>query len=98
MSDEQELPLSDLEEWKKKFPQATKLRGKHYVKPRGYAGIPGTGPEGETCKTCFFYRAYRRYSKCEKNRHNWSHGRATDILARTPACNHWEKKNERPTD
>lgn len=92
MSEEMELPLSDLEAWKKKHPHIT--RGKHYVKPRGYAGIPGTGPENETCQTCTFARNYRRYWKCEKIRRLWTHGRGSDILARSPACNHWEKKDE----
>lgn len=26
--------------------------GKNYVRPAGYAAMPGTGPEGETCGSC----------------------------------------------
>lgn len=64
-------------------------------KPRGYAWTPGTGPAGETCGTCFYLhrRALaRNYLKCSKNRQCWTGGRASDILSRSPACKHWEKK------
>lgn len=38
---------------------------------RGYAATPGTGPEGETCKTCRFKvssdgRSAKHFLKCER--------------------------------
>ena len=42
--------------------------GKHYVQPWGYYAPPGTGPVGETCKTCahICVRGFAagRYLKC----------------------------------
>ena len=61
--------------------------------PRGYAAPPGTGPEGETCKTCrhlFRNEMSKTYLKCGKAQHKWTGGRASDILARAPACREWE--------
>lgn len=69
-----------------------KARGKHYVEPRGYAGMPGTGPEGKTCRMCVSYYNGRGFPKCEKNRARWTHGRASDILAGSPACKLFEEK------
>lgn len=67
-------------------------RGKHYVVPRGYAYHPGSGPQGETCSTCAFIARLGRYRKCKKYREfkRWTHGPATDILARSPACKYWQ--------
>lgn len=65
--------------------------------PRGYAAIPGTGPDGETCRSCASYVHVgkgRQYAKCELMRHNWTHGPGTDILARSPACARWESAQE----
>lgn len=69
-------------------------RGKHYVQPRGYAFPPGTGPKGETCKTCEHkvIMGGGRYSKCVKAKAKWTHSRRTDILASSPACRYWEPK------
>lgn len=82
------------------FPEGTqfaltepKKRGKHYVEPRGYAYMPGTGPEGETCGTCKHHaplQMAKRYHKCRLAQHKWTHGRGSDILVRSPACKHWE--------
>lgn len=69
------------------------VRGKHYCQPRGYAYFPGTGPKGETCRTCQHCISFRRWNKCDKSRLKWTGGRASDILARAPACKFWEKKN-----
>lgn len=64
-------------------------------RPNGYAGVPGTGPGGETCKTCEFCAAVdyhdKRYYKCKK-RLKWTHGLGTDILLKSPACQFWEKE------
>lgn len=62
--------------------------------PAGYAALPGTGPEGETCKTCknmvrvTFAKTYR---KCGLMRAQWTGGGKTDVRARSPACKRWEK-------
>lgn len=74
-----------------------KKRGKHYVEPRGYAAPPGTGPAGETCKTCKHY-THRHwggtYRKCMLNRAKWTRGPGTDIRAGSPACSKWEAEPE----
>lgn len=67
------------------------------TKKNGYAAIPGTGPAGETCKTCRFKvssdgRSAKHFLKCELRRATWTHGEGTDILARSPACSKWEAK------
>lgn len=37
------------------------LKAKPKPVVRGYAAPPGTGPAGETCKTCQHYRSARLY-------------------------------------
>jgi len=64
------------------------------TQPKGYAAPPGTGPKGETCKTCEHYcriRYAKTYLKCAKVRARWTNGPGTDILAKSPACAYWEK-------
>ncbi len=61
--------------------------------PSGYAARPGTGPEGETCRTCkhLVRRHYARvYLKCGLTEAAWTGGRKTDVLARSPSCAKWE--------
>ncbi len=69
-------------------------RGKHYVKPSGHAAPPGSGPKGETCKTCrHLVRVQggaKRYPKCGMAKGGWTHGRASDVLVSSPACSRWE--------
>lgn len=69
-------------------------------KPDGYAAAPGTGPRGETCKTCrhtFANQQAKTYWKCGLMRRVWTGGRKTDILVRSPACMRWEAKaGDRP--
>ena len=63
----------------------------------GYAAPPGSGPKGETCRTCLHFTRIRyagTYRKCGLMRQHWTHGQGTDILARAPACNRWEKPDE----
>jgi hypothetical protein len=69
-------------------------RGRHYVQPRGYAYSPGTGPAGETCGSCSLIERHRRWCKCghEYAVRKHTRGRASDILARSPACRYWEQK------
>jgi hypothetical protein len=63
----------------------------------GYAAAPGTGPEGETCKTCKHIHANqmaKTYYKCALMRHKWTGGPKTDIRVKSPACVRWERKEE----
>ena len=65
-------------------------RGKHYTEPRGYAAPPGTGPDDKQCRHCAHYAHAEgvagSYPKCGLMRRAWTGGRATDILAKAPAC------------
>ena len=67
--------------------------------PKGYAAPPGSGPAGETCKTCASYARTRLRSgnvflKCLLLRAHWTHGIGTDIKAGSPACSRWTKPDE----
>ena len=67
--------------------------------PRGHAAPPGTGPAGETCKTCanLRYRTLARtYIKCVLMIDQWTGGTATDVRAKDPACRRWEGWVNRP--
>lgn len=69
--------------------------GRKPTQPRGYAAPPGTGPEGETCKSCkHIYRneMSKTYLKCGLMRAHWTGGAATDIKASWPACSRWEAR------
>src|SRR5258708_34516181 len=61
---------------------------------KGYAAPPGTGPAGETCKTCLHYThggsGNRKFPKCGLMRPLWTHGPGTDIKASSPACAKFE--------
>ena len=66
-------------------------------KIRGHAARPGTGPEGETCKSCKHYTLRHfagTYRKCGLTRAKWTGGAGTDIRAGDPACEKWEKPDE----
>lgn len=75
---------------------STPARGRHYIEPRGYAAKPGTGPAGETCKSCKHKVNMRRgrYPKCVLSRACWTATRRTDILAGAAACSKWEAAGE----
>lgn len=67
--------------------------------PSGHAGIPGTGPEGETCGSCrhlFRNQRAKTYLKCELNKTRWTGGRKSDVRARDKSCKFWEKPTETP--
>lgn len=68
----------------------------------GYASAPGSGPAGETCKTCDHYcrvgGGRRAYPKCGLMRHAWTHGPGSDIKARAPACSQWREPLDAPVD
>lgn len=54
----------------------------------------GTGPEGETCKTCKFatyIEHANRYYKCVLMKNSWTAGPGTDIRLKWAACSFWEK-------
>lgn len=60
---------------------------------RGYAAPPGTGPEGETCKSCRHLSRKemgKTYLKCGLMKMAWTGGSGTDVLAKAPACRLWE--------
>lgn len=71
-------------------------RGKAPPRPaeaQGYADLPGTGPEGETCGTCQHCAAVhfrRSFYKCRLLVARWSRARSTDILVTSPACARFE--------
>ena len=59
-----------------------------------YAALPGTGPNGETCRSCAHYcRIYRAktYLKCGLMQNAWTGGPGSDIKAASPACAKWRK-------
>lgn len=71
-----------------------RLFGAHIPKKGLYAGIPGTGPDGETCRSCA-HKSYAggcagAYLKCSLMRAQWTRGGGTDIKAGTAACSRWE--------
>ncbi|TPN03789.1 hypothetical protein FJ973_29540 [Mesorhizobium sp. B2-1-3] len=77
------------------------LKAKAKPQKRGYAAAPGTGPAGETCKSCVHYRSVnggsRSFPKCDVMRASWSHGPGTDILAKAPACREWKPASLTPS-
>lgn len=76
--------------------QVINSRVKSGVQPRGYAGIPGTGPTDKCCRDCRWYfvkKMAKDYRKCGHRdaRIRWTGGPGTDILARSPACSKFEE-------
>jgi len=67
-----------------------------YVARDAYPALPGTGPEGKRCRHCAncvsVNGGSRSYPKCLANKGRWTHGRATDINTRMPACRLFEAK------
>lgn len=64
--------------------QARKKRGK----PNGYAARPGSGPEGEKCRTCKHAVGLdysKTYYKCKLRRRDWTGSYGTDIRLKSPA-------------
>ncbi len=59
---------------------------------KGFAAMPGTGPDGETCGSCahcyFVQPNVKRFYKCRLTK--LTHGAASDIKKRSPACARWE--------
>ena len=72
-----------------------KRRNGRDPEPFGYAGRPGAGPDGETCKSCQHLvrnRLSKVYLKCGLMKAFWRGSRRTDVLARSPACQYWGPK------
>lgn len=69
-------------------------------RPRGHAWKPGTGPAGETCRTCAHFRRVRYHAgvflKCGANEAAWTHSRRTDIRAGDAACREWQPPSTAP--
>jgi len=63
-------------------------------KRKGHADQPGTGPAGETCKTCEHYARVHYHKsvhrKCALMEASWTHGPGSDIRASDPSCRRWE--------
>jgi hypothetical protein len=63
-------------------------------KKHGHAALPGTGPAGETCKTCEHLvrkEMSGTYLKCGLMRAYWTGGQGTDVRLKDAACRRWEK-------
>lgn len=79
--------------------QAKAIMRRKSTQAKGYAAPPGSGPAGETCKTCkHIYRneMAKTYLKCGLMRPIWTGGAGTDVKARAPACRLWESKEKAP--
>lgn len=91
------MPAPQLEMFDKPR-QFTRLTGD------GYAASPGSGPAGETCKTCAHCRRHRLirksgvsgWNKCAMVRKSFGPG--SDIRLDAPACVHWTKADDASTD
>jgi hypothetical protein len=78
----------------------TPAERKRLVKPKkkksGHAWTPGTGPQGESCKTCQHLvrkKMSKTYLKCALMRAHWTGGGGTDVRASDPACREWTALN-----
>jgi len=78
-------------------PNTPKMKAK-----RGYAFPPGTGPHGETCRTCRHARPHDcsyRYWKCDRvvrkldGYVDYEPGSPTNIVLGSPACRGWERRD-----
>lgn len=58
-------------------------------RPQGYAANPGTGPAGETCRSCLHCRKFSTWSKCALILERWTTDISTDVLRTSPACSLW---------
>lgn len=69
---------------------STKGKAKRSNAAKGYPANPGSGPQGETCRTCQHstcvpYRS-RNYWKCGLLKAHWTRGLGSDIRLKSPAC------------
>lgn len=72
-----------------------KKRGFYSTEKKGYAALPGTGPEGQTCRKCAHYRTPWGFPKCGLMERYWTHGAGSDIKAASPACKEFKPKEEK---
>ena len=77
------------------FDLGERLKEPKPVGTRCTAAPSGSGPDGETCRTCrhktpTFSGSGKRFLKCGLMQRSWTHGGGTDIKARWPACHYWE--------
>lgn len=80
--------------------ETTQASPKKKLVANGYPKPPGSGPAGETCKTCEFkhriqIRSGKGFWKCLKfhspqTQHQWSGCISSDIRLKSPACSFWE--------
>lgn len=73
---------------------APERKAKYKPHSHGWAGHPGQGPPGKTCKDCEFKFGMtpgnKKVWKCLKVKHLWTRSINTDITLKTPACEHFE--------
>lgn len=92
-------PLPEVRDWDAPKVPDSKRQTFSKRKPtriNGYAEAPGSGPDGETCKTCKFATAHqhaKRYWKCILRQRFWTGGAGSDIKLKSPACSRWESKD-----
>ena len=75
------------------LPPSALAYARNVVRKRGHAGIPGSGPKEESCRSCAHKRGVqggrKTFYKCELNRRNWTGGPGSDIHLKDPACEFW---------
>lgn len=77
------------------FDEFTMRRLTRAPKITGHADKPGTGPKGETCKTCRHVEGPPGYTKaCGLMRAVWEFRtqKQNDIRLKDRACSKWERK------
>lgn len=67
--------------------------------PKGYSAPPGTGPVGQTCKTCrhcrrLHWNKRKNFYKCVLIAKRWTQSYGTDIRLRSPACRNWQSEDD----
>lgn len=66
------------------------------------SGIALIAHPGQSCGSCNHRclspsdESTRNHWKCDIARDHWTHGRATDVLIRWPACQRWQPRKEMP--
>lgn len=64
-------------------------------RPTGYAAAPGSGPLGQSCKSCRHMKRVglvRAFRKCDLMREFWDGSRKSDVNSSSPACCRWAPK------
>lgn len=70
-----------------------RMKRRAYERPAGHAAPIGTGPSGETCKTCRHIAnrgTAKIYYKCRLNEAKWTASRHSDIRVSDAACRKWK--------